>query len=499
MGAGRAMAVQSATITSVTLALASALFFLTAPKAQSAEPDPFDVCASLDATSSAQTKIEACSKVIEQNIENRPNSKLLASVYGIRGFHRSSVKDYRGAVTDYLISIEKEPSSPSVFYNLGNAYLNLYEYDASIENLKKAIDLKPKYLSAWINLSIAYRDQGDLPSSTNAINQAKKIDPSNILLNQLEAIILARSGYVEKSITEFDKVILTDPKFVDAYVSRGWSFYQLQRFDDALRDFNQAISLDPANMAAYHNRSAVRLDKGDQAGALADLNEAIRLAPFNAKAVLDRALMFTLQGRDGEADPEFDRALRMNPLLAPDAYARRGKWWLDKQNYGRAEQDFDKLVTLEPTVADWVHLRGYARYEEGRVKEGIADYDAAARIDPKNPSYQNSRCWGRALAGLELDVALNACSQAISLSPSSQPRAAFLDSRGRVHLARKEYADAISDYDAALLIEPKNSSSLYGRGLARRQLNQPDGERDIREALQLDSTAARHFSALDLE
>ncbi len=490
-------------MTSVTLALGSALLFLTASKAQSAEPDPIDVCASLGATPSMLTKIEICSDIIEQTLENstaseiKDNAEFLASLYGIRGFHKAAIKDYQGAIADYSISIEKDATRPSVFYNLANAYRNLYKYDDAIANYKKSVALKPDYLSGWINLSVAYRDSGDIASAKFASTEAKKIDPNNIFIKHNDAIIASLLGQVDQSIAEFDKVILLDPNFVDAYVNRGWSFYQLQKPDEAIRDFDKAISLDPTNMAAYHNRGAVRISKGDEEGALADLNEAIRLVPFHAKAILDRALLFGRQGRDGEANSEFDRALGINPSLAPDAYARRGKWWFDKQDHVRAEQDFDKLVMLQPTVADWVHLRGYARYQAGRVEQGIGDYDAAARIDLKNPSYQNSRCWGRALAGLELDVALNACNQA--LSPASPQRAAYLDSRGRAHLARKEYADAMSSYDAALLIEPKMSSALYGRGLARKQLNQPSGEDDIRAALQLDSTAAKNFSALDLE
>lgn len=497
------MTLQSATMTSVTLTLGGVLLLLTASKVQSAEPDPIDVCASLGATPSVQTKIEACSDIIEQTLKNstaseiKENAEFLASIYGIRGFHKAAIKDYQGAIEDYSISVEKDAMHPSVFYNLANSYRNLYKYDDAIANYKKSVALKPDYLSGWINLSVAYRDSGDIDSAKFALTEAKKIDPNNIFVKHNDAIILGISGKIDQSITEFDKVISFDPYFVDAYVNRGWSFYQLKKPDEAIRDFDKAISLDPTNVAAYHNRGAVRISKGDEEGALADLNEVIRLVPFNAKAILDRALLFGRQGRDREADSEFDRALRINPSLAPDAYARRGQWWFDNQDHVRAEQDFDKLVTLQPKVADWVHLRGYARYQVGRVEDGIGDYDAAARIDPENPSYQNSRCWGRALAGLELDAALNACNQAISLSSSSKQRAAFLDSRGRAHLARKEYADAISDYDAALLIEPKTSSALYGRGFARKQLNQPNGEQDIREALQLDSTVAKYFSALD--
>jgi tetratricopeptide (TPR) repeat protein len=42
-----------------------------------------------------------------------------------------------------------------------------------------------------------------------------------------------------------------------------------------------------------------------------------------------------------------------------------------------------------------------------------------------------------------------------------------LDSRGLVNLKLSLYTAAIDDYDAALKLNPKQASSLYGRGIAK--------------------------------
>ena len=43
----------------------------------------------------------------------------------------------------------------------------------------------------------------------------------------------------------------------------------------------------------------------------------------------------------------------------------------------------------------------------------------------------------------------------------------ILDSRGFVYLRLGQFDDAIADYNAALKINPKIASSLYGRGVAK--------------------------------
>jgi tetratricopeptide (TPR) repeat protein len=81
----------------------------------------------------------------------------------------------------------------------------------------------------------------------------------------------------------------------------------------------------------------------------------------------------------------------------------------------------------------------------------------------------NNRCWVRAVAGRELELALADCNAALTIEPNS---ANTLDSRALVHLKRGSLAEALTDYEAALAIEPGDGHYLYGRGLVRRALGQ---------------------------
>jgi len=57
----------------------------------------------------------------------------------------------------------------------------------------------------------------------------------------------------------------------------------------------------------------------------------------------------------------------------------------------------------------------------------------------------------------------------------------------------KNSAAAIADYSAALAINPKKASSLYGRGLAERMQDAAAGASDISAALALQPSIAGQF------
>lgn len=93
------------------------------------------------------------------------------------------------------------------------------------------------------------------------------------------------------AIASFDKAIIQNPDFTDAYLKRGACFAILEDNGKAAKDFSKVLELDPKNMIAYYNRGLAFKKLNQLNRAIIDFSEAIKLDPYNKYAVYNRALV----------------------------------------------------------------------------------------------------------------------------------------------------------------------------------------------------------------
>ncbi|MGH6834339.1 MAG: caspase family protein [Methylocella sp.] len=154
-----------------------------------------------------------------------------------------------------------------------------------------------------------------------------------------------------------------------------------------------------------------------------------------------------------------------------------------------AIKDLDKYLQNNPSDASAFYRRGQLYAKTGDFAHALRDFDEALRLHPNDAEALNNRCWARAMVGDSL-TALKDCNEALQLRPAY---ADALDSRGFVKLKIGEPSSAIVDYDAALHIK-KQASSLYGRGIAKKQTGDTAGaDNDIAAAKAIDPAIAAEF------
>ncbi len=93
--------------------------------------------------------------------------------------------------------------------NLGNAYFGKQEYDAAIEQYKKAIGIKPGDGTIHYNLGASYSNK----------------------------------GLYEQAVTEYLRAVEIEPEMADAHNGLGFGFYKLKRYDLAWKHIKIAEEL----------------------------------------------------------------------------------------------------------------------------------------------------------------------------------------------------------------------------------------------------------------
>jgi tetratricopeptide (TPR) repeat protein len=124
----------------------------------------------------------------------------------VAGFEDSREKKDQGKPTSFIQPLREEAA---IYFRRGNAYFKLQNYERSIQDYSRAIDVFPEYIEAYYNRAIAYK-------------------------------------YVEnylKAIEDYSMIVEIAPNFVAAYAGRATLYTALNDHVSALEDMKMAARL----------------------------------------------------------------------------------------------------------------------------------------------------------------------------------------------------------------------------------------------------------------
>jgi TonB family protein len=148
--------------------------------------------------------------------------------------------------TEVQPPVVKAPPPPDFAFYRSRAIqeMNANNLDAALNDLDKAIELKPGDAGSYV-------DKG---------------------------IILTRKDKFEDAVAQYSKAIELNPNYALAYFNRGMIKEKLGNTDMALVDFQKAAELDPADELAKNAVSRIKTAQADAAAKAAKAAEDARLA-----------------------------------------------------------------------------------------------------------------------------------------------------------------------------------------------------------------------------
>lgn len=260
----------------------------------------------------------------------------------------------------------------------------------------------------------------------------------------------------------------------------------------------------PMDAASYMRRGMAHASRGELAQAIADLTRACRLEPTDAECHFQRGLVYWRSSQPQAALADFTAAIQRRPNDF-EAYLARARLEIAGQP-AAAQNDLDAADRLAPQQAGMrlqlAGLYGLAGEHAGAVHQ----YDLWIEYHPDdiNLSFAlSNRCGSEAEANVDVDRALDDCSDALRLirrSGLDQMAAITMSNRGLAYLRLGRLDDAIGDYDAALKQNPRIAAALFGRALAElRKGETARGRADIAAAERLDRKIAHFFASIGLK
>ena len=217
-----------------------------------------------------------------------PYTELTPSDYRARGLLAYERGDYKDAIADYDIALDKNPNDAEAYYLRGLARESLKQPKEAIVDFDHVLDLDSEHKDA-------YYFRGRMKGSL---------------------------GRYDEAIVDFDHVLRLDSEHKDAYYFRGGAKCHLERYEEAIVDFDKAIHRSFEGARAYYLRGLSKEGLEQYLAAIADFDRAIRLEPTHAYSHYHRGVAKFKLEHFTEAEVDLKEALSLARQTDNDAMIR---------------------------------------------------------------------------------------------------------------------------------------------------------------------------------
>lgn len=225
----------------------------------------------------------------------------------------------------------KTPNRETLQYDLGRARQSLGQSDSAAVSFRRALDLNPDYLQAYVNLADIERERQNLEESERLLDRAEEKFPGNVLITGSRGLLARARGDTLQAISLLRQAAEVDTANADLFFNLGSVLMQAGRPDEAARSFQNTVRIRPRDAQAWVRLGAARQRLGEDEEALAAFEQAVLADPTRPEGYLNIFQMRLAAG---------DTSLA---LLALRTYAARDS----TSGYGRLVRDLIQEVTGE--------------------------------------------------------------------------------------------------------------------------------------------------------
>jgi tetratricopeptide (TPR) repeat protein len=255
---------------------------------------------------------------------------------------------YANDETLWLNTIRLNPDCWMAHNNLGLDLLDSEgRVDEAISHFQKALQIKPDYMEAQVNLGNALLQKGKVDEAITQFQQALQINPGYAAAHNNLGKVLLEKGRVDEAITQYQEALEINPGLAAAHYSLASALQQKGRLDEAITQYQEALQIKPDYAEVYNNLGNALLQKGRVDDAILHFQKALQIVPDYAAAHNNLGATLAQTGELDEAITCFQKALQSKPGFA-EAHNNLGNAFLQKGNVAEAIAHFQKALQLEP-------------------------------------------------------------------------------------------------------------------------------------------------------
>lgn len=236
----------------------------------------------------------------------------------------------------------------------------------------------------YLKLGVAYLRLDEIALAEIALERAVAINPAYGEATAYLAYVRARLG--KPALGAAQQALALDPTNPTVYYLVGLTWKQIGRPLEARLAFERGYELDPTNPAFPIEIAEVH--RAERQYALAELwmKEAVRLAPQDFRLRLLLAQFYVdSEYRVAEEGLALAQALAAEQPESAEAHATLGWAYFLVGEVGRAFEEMDRALVLDPSLPRANAHMGALLESQGRLDEAMTYYERAQALDPSGP------------------------------------------------------------------------------------------------------------------
>jgi tetratricopeptide (TPR) repeat protein len=282
-----------------------------------------------------------------------------------RGKAHAALKRYHAAVRDLSRAISIDPRYAAAYHHRADAYFALGMYREVIADATQALTLEPEAPNPDILLLRGRAQTGDkkLNQALEDLNKAIELKPELVAAYVERGIVFTQARRFDDAIGDFTRAIELDANNARAYAMRASARLQAggtagadpaanaEANDLALNDVNQALQLVPNDPVALNIRGGIyealyRTDEG-----MVDYRKALALDPFQVES------REALQRLGQEVPAEETRVVGEPVADWQITEPQPGRYTASNPKYPALRPELEMFGTGEPRIIEWKLLK----------------------------------------------------------------------------------------------------------------------------------------------
>ncbi len=259
---------------------------------------------------------------------------------------------------DLVKTLEFNVNDPEIFYTLSDAYFVLGKIQESIDALKKAVDINPKRQQSYIKLARLYLILKDYNSALKFSEKAIALNPDNPRPLFIKAMVNIEQGDTASAVQNLHAAINLNNSYFEANMQLG-TILSMRKDTSSIYYFKNALKQKPGNYAAYYGMAMAYQNTGKTDSALSVYDTILKYFPDNEQALFNKGYIYLVEKGDyKKAENCFEKVVKLDSTYVEAIY-NLGRTFEAENNIDKAEYYYRKSLEIVPNYP--LALRGLSR------------------------------------------------------------------------------------------------------------------------------------------